>query len=265
MQLSKIVAAILISIVLLINTSYASSRYSQVVADENILKEIFNQNAIVLSNYITDTEYQQKLVKCNEIYDTSIFYDPWGNPYIITFNNNIFHVYSCGINKINEYGSGDDICNWKEIENGYYYKKYWNYVNLIMMYTIVTGIIYGIYLFYAASNLSKMQINGSLTNFETKWRSQKYMTISSLLLRAKDMVNNSLRGSLRLKWALLFLHLSIMFGISTYLFKMAFIFHTSATYVRSYAGEIITISFLLIGLILMRKNIGLHQDPDQHE
>ena len=40
------------------------------------------------------------------------FLDPWGEPYRISADPNV-RVYSCGPNRLDERGDGDDIANWK--------------------------------------------------------------------------------------------------------------------------------------------------------
>jgi hypothetical protein len=40
------------------------------------------------------------------------FVDPWGNPYRMSVDG-ATHVYSCGPNRIDEHGDGDDIASWK--------------------------------------------------------------------------------------------------------------------------------------------------------
>ena len=41
--------------------------------------------------------------------------DPWGTPYRYRYpgKHSSFDLYSCGKNKIDEQGQGDDICNWQ--------------------------------------------------------------------------------------------------------------------------------------------------------
>jgi type II secretory pathway pseudopilin PulG len=40
------------------------------------------------------------------------FIDPWGEPYRMSVDHGA-RVYSCGPNRIDEHGQGDDIANWK--------------------------------------------------------------------------------------------------------------------------------------------------------
>ena len=40
------------------------------------------------------------------------FLDPWGEPYRISVDPNV-RVYSCGPNRLDEQGDGDDIASWK--------------------------------------------------------------------------------------------------------------------------------------------------------
>ena len=40
------------------------------------------------------------------------FVDPWGEPYRISVDSQI-RVYSCGPNRLDEHGDGDDIAGWK--------------------------------------------------------------------------------------------------------------------------------------------------------
>jgi len=40
------------------------------------------------------------------------FVDPWGQPYRMSVDG-ATHVYSCGPNRIDEHGEGDDITSWK--------------------------------------------------------------------------------------------------------------------------------------------------------
>lgn len=47
-----------------------------------------------------------------EMNGTGEFLDPWGEPYRISISPKT-HVYSCGPNRIDEQGDGDDITNWK--------------------------------------------------------------------------------------------------------------------------------------------------------
>ena len=41
------------------------------------------------------------------------FVDPWGTPYRINVETDSPRVYSCGPNRTDEYGKGDDITSWK--------------------------------------------------------------------------------------------------------------------------------------------------------
>lgn len=40
------------------------------------------------------------------------FLDPWGEPYRISVDPKV-RVYSCGPNRLDEHGDGDDIASWK--------------------------------------------------------------------------------------------------------------------------------------------------------
>jgi type II secretory pathway pseudopilin PulG len=48
----------------------------------------------------------------SEMNSTGEFLDPWGEPYRISVDPNV-RVYSCGPNRVDEHGAGDDIVSWK--------------------------------------------------------------------------------------------------------------------------------------------------------
>ena len=47
-----------------------------------------------------------------EMNGTGEFLDPWGDPYRISVDPKT-RVYSCGPNRLDEHGDGDDITSWK--------------------------------------------------------------------------------------------------------------------------------------------------------
>lgn len=47
-----------------------------------------------------------------EMNETGEFLDPWGQPYHMSVYPRT-RVYSCGPNRIDEHGDGDDVTNWK--------------------------------------------------------------------------------------------------------------------------------------------------------
>ena len=47
-----------------------------------------------------------------EMDGTGEFVDPWGQPYRISVDPQI-RVYSCGLNRVDEHGDGDDISSWR--------------------------------------------------------------------------------------------------------------------------------------------------------
>jgi hypothetical protein len=47
-----------------------------------------------------------------EMNGTGEFLDPWGEPYRISVDPRT-RVYSCGPNRVDEHGDGDDIASWK--------------------------------------------------------------------------------------------------------------------------------------------------------
>jgi len=47
-----------------------------------------------------------------EMDGTGEFLDPWGEPYRISVDPKV-RVYSCGPNRLDEHGDGDDIASWK--------------------------------------------------------------------------------------------------------------------------------------------------------
>ncbi len=48
----------------------------------------------------------------NELNGLGEFVDPWGEPYRMSVDH-VARVYSCGPNRIDEHGAGDDITSWK--------------------------------------------------------------------------------------------------------------------------------------------------------
>jgi len=48
----------------------------------------------------------------HEVNASGEFVDPWGEPYRFSVDPNV-RVYSCGPNRIDEQGAGDDIASWK--------------------------------------------------------------------------------------------------------------------------------------------------------
>jgi len=48
----------------------------------------------------------------HELNELGEFVDPWGQPYRMSVNG-AARVYSCGLNRIDEHGEGDDITSWK--------------------------------------------------------------------------------------------------------------------------------------------------------
>ena len=48
----------------------------------------------------------------HEVNGLGEFVDPWGEPYRMSFDR-VARVYSCGPNRIDEHGAGDDITSWK--------------------------------------------------------------------------------------------------------------------------------------------------------
>jgi len=48
----------------------------------------------------------------NELNGLGEFIDPWGQPYRMSVDG-ATHVYSCGPNRIDEHGEGDDVASWK--------------------------------------------------------------------------------------------------------------------------------------------------------
>ena len=48
----------------------------------------------------------------HELNESGEFIDPWGQPYRMSVNGTA-RVYSCGPNRIDEHGEGDDITSWK--------------------------------------------------------------------------------------------------------------------------------------------------------
>jgi type II secretory pathway pseudopilin PulG len=48
----------------------------------------------------------------NELNGLGEFIDPWGEPYRMSVDG-ATHVYSCGPNRIDEHGEGDDIASWR--------------------------------------------------------------------------------------------------------------------------------------------------------
>ena len=51
--------------------------------------------------------------RSREINPSGEFVDPWGNPYRIVMTPDPF-IYSCGRNRIDEQGGGDDITSGKK-------------------------------------------------------------------------------------------------------------------------------------------------------
>jgi hypothetical protein len=48
----------------------------------------------------------------HEVDGSGEFIDPWGEPYRMSVDHGA-RVYSCGPNRIDEHGDGDDIASWK--------------------------------------------------------------------------------------------------------------------------------------------------------
>ena len=48
----------------------------------------------------------------NELSGLGEFVDPWGVPYRMLVDC-VARVYSCGPNRVDEHGEGDDIASWK--------------------------------------------------------------------------------------------------------------------------------------------------------
>jgi type II secretory pathway pseudopilin PulG len=50
--------------------------------------------------------------QAHELNELGEFIDPWGQPYRMSIDR-VARVYSCGPNRIDEHGQGDDIASWK--------------------------------------------------------------------------------------------------------------------------------------------------------
>jgi len=88
-------------------------------ANAAVVKELLNINKIRNSPYIE--------VPRVHLDSKGALLDPWGTPYLVILGsqskvgvqvgdqslNQKWAIWSCGKNKINEWGRGDDICGWK--------------------------------------------------------------------------------------------------------------------------------------------------------